>query len=157
MLMQNLSIIKYHNCSYHVKNFNLQRDGQHATYCRETNLGKKPVCFVVEELMNQEEWRRVRLSDFVVVVIYFALAEGKITKGQVDRFESEYKKGAILRAMRPHEGHPALAPDGSVLVWDDKVMQGSTNRGPGTWTVLTVSGCVGYADWLKKLLQSRAT
>jgi hypothetical protein len=126
---------------------------------KEVVLGRplfdpNPDTFVAKRAVADYELRRCHLSDFVVVAFQVLIAEGHLTKKQVDIFETDYVRGAKLRASRKHDGQDARAPDNTIITWGSVGFSGAEGGDPGPWSVETLKEAPGYADWLKKLKQT---
>ena len=105
-----------------------------------------PDTFVAEDLLSRDDMRRVCLSDFVVIALQIGIQEGTIRAAKVDMFENVYTCGAKPCLSRKTEGHPARAPDGTIMWHNERQYPGNTGEYPGRWTTENVKDCVGYAD-----------
>jgi hypothetical protein len=115
-----------------------------------------PQTFVAQDAVKNKDLRRVRLSDFAVIAFAMNITGGHLTKGAVDIFENVYVRGAKPRRTRLHEGHPALAPDGTVMSMDGIAYPGDTGQPAGQWNTTNVDKCPGFANWVAQLRQSSA-
>jgi len=115
-----------------------------------------PDTFVPQDVVQQRDLRRVRLSDFAVVALQLNIKNGHISKAAVDLFENVYVRGAKPRTTRVHEGRPALAPDGSVMSMNGDAYPGASQQPAGKWNIENVHDCPGYKDWLAKLTQTES-
>jgi len=95
-----------------------------------------------------------------VVALAILIDEGYVKPKHVDWFETVYHArggSAQLRKDRWHEGHPARAPDGTIMYQDTatgtEAWGGDEGGGVehGEWTIETVKNCPGYKEWLEKL------
>lgn len=107
---------------------------------------------------NNTRLHRVRLSDWLIGAFEILLQEGVLQPSEVDMFETVYVQGCKVRKTRKPEGLTFLAPDGSVMQLDDRVLEGSLQLGlrPDSkrWTAESVQNCLGYKEWHAKLKHS---
>ena len=113
-----------------------------------------PDTFVAKDLVSMQDMQRVRLSDFVVIALQINIQEGKVRLAEVDLFENVYIRGAKPCLSCVTEGHPACAPDNTIMSHEDRAYPGSTGKPAGPWTTKTVKDCPGYDEWLKRIIQS---
>jgi hypothetical protein len=113
-----------------------------------------PDTFVARDIVKDLSMRRVRLSDFVVVALQINIRAGVIKHAEADVFENVFVRGAKPRLIRVHEGHPARAPDNSIMSHLDAAYPGSTGEAAGPYSTQDVETCAGYETWLKRITQS---
>ena len=116
-----------------------------------------PETFVAQAAVGSQDLRRVKLSDFVVMALEINRLEKRLSKAEIDVFESVYVRGANVRSSRKHEGRPALAPDGTVMSMREVAYIGNGEHQAelGHWTPLTVKECEGYKEWLARIVQTQ--
>ena len=125
-----------------------------------------PDTFVVQSLVKalakKKALRLARISDWLAGAIELAVAEKEIRKVQAEKFQTVYVRGVKIRKLRYHEGRPFLAPDGTPMLIQKKVMNGGQNLGQARWIITSndddprsVKNCYDYSAWRDKILQSR--
>jgi hypothetical protein len=106
---------------------------------------------------------RCNLSDFATVTLLVLREAKHLTVKQVEVFNTTFGTHARIRAGHKHQGHPALAPDKTVM--QAYVGTDARTRFPRTfnggnatlavrdppWTPETVNKCPGYKKWLADL------
>lgn len=112
-----------------------------------------PDNLVVKEAVTNPMLKRCRISDHVHMALICLLKVGDLEESDVLRFESPYChhnfKTLKVRAIRQHLGHPARAPDGTIMTIMGEACPGDSNEPAGPWNESNVHLCGGYEAWLE--------
>ena len=117
-------------------------------------LDPAPHTIVALLILSNPLFHKCRISDHLHLVFQWGIHTDLISKREVALFTNVYTPPAQARMLRKHEGHPARAPDGTIMEIQGDACPGNTGESVGPWDLGNVHMCEGYAEWSAGLTQT---
>ncbi|KAK0111171.1 hypothetical protein ONS95_001547 [Cadophora gregata] len=117
-------------------------------------LDPAPHTIVAPLILSNPLFHKCRISDHLHLVFQWGIHTDLFSKREVAVFINVYTPPAQARQIRKHEGHPARAPDGTIMEIQGDACPGSTGESVGPWDFGNVHLCEGYAEWSAGLLRT---
>ncbi|KAL2065823.1 hypothetical protein VTL71DRAFT_3493 [Oculimacula yallundae] len=110
-------------------------------------LNPHPKTIVAALLISNPIYYKCRISDHLHLVFQWGIHTAVFLKKQIACFENAYTSAATIRILRKHEGHPARAPDGTIMEIYGEACPGDSGESVGPWDLENVHLCEGFSDW----------
>ncbi|KAH7333262.1 hypothetical protein BKA65DRAFT_553611 [Rhexocercosporidium sp. MPI-PUGE-AT-0058] len=120
-------------------------------------LDPLPSTIVPTLLLSNPLYHKCRISDYLHLSFQWGIHTSLYSKKDVAQFTNVYTSPALVRIMRKHEGHPARAPDGTIMEIAGEACPGNTGESVGPWDFGNVHLCEGYAEWSAALVRTLKT
>ncbi|KAG4439234.1 hypothetical protein IFR05_005272 [Cadophora sp. M221] len=117
-------------------------------------LDPLPNTIVATLLISNPLYHKCRISDHLHLVFQWGIHTSLFSKREVAQFTNVYTPPAVARSMRKHEGHPARAPDGTIMEIAGDSCPGNTGESVGPWDLENVHLCEGFSEWSAGLLRT---
>ncbi|KAH6706311.1 hypothetical protein BKA61DRAFT_679485 [Leptodontidium sp. MPI-SDFR-AT-0119] len=117
-------------------------------------LDPLPSTIVPTLLLSNPLYHKCRISDHLHLAFQWGIHTSHFTKRDVAQFTNVYTPPALARSMRKHEGHPARAPDGTIMEIAGDACPGNTGETVGPWDLENVHLCEGFSEWSAGLLRT---
>ncbi|PVH70451.1 hypothetical protein DL98DRAFT_540830 [Cadophora sp. DSE1049] len=117
-------------------------------------LDPSPHTIVAPLILSNPLFHKCRISDHLHLVFQWGIHTDLLSKREVALFTNVYTPPAQARMLRKHEGHPARAPDGTIMEIQGDACPGNTGESVGPWDFGNVHMCEGYAEWSSGLSQT---
>ncbi|XMA15164.1 hypothetical protein WAI453_007955 [Rhynchosporium graminicola] len=110
-------------------------------------LNPSPKTIVAALLISNPIYHKCRISDYLHLVFQWGIHTSVYLKKEICSFENVYTSAATIRQLRKHEGHPARAPDGTIMEIAGEACPGDSGESVGPWDLENVHLCEGFGDW----------